>query len=114
MVVEGSSVGIEMGGRATRSRTFSIASLKRSCTQPSDLRPPMKGDFAQMAWEADLDLGGYSTTASRTYTLLDRRRVVSASGLAKLEHRAQAPGWGGIGKLHPAAGGHVSRVVELA
>ena len=40
-----------------------------------------------MAWRADLGLGGHSTRAAPMYTLLDRRRVVSATGVARWEYR---------------------------
>ena len=64
VVLEGLSVVIEMEGRATRSRTVSTASLKPFYTRPSDLRHPMEDEFAQLAWGADLGLGGLSTTAA--------------------------------------------------
>lgn len=88
-MIEGLSVVTEMGGRATRSRTVSTASLKPFYTRPSDLRHPMEYGFAQMTWGAGLGLGGYSATVSLTYTLLDRRRVVSASGVARREYRGR-------------------------
>ena len=89
VVLEGLSVVIEMEGRATRSRTVSTASLKPFYTRPSDLRHPMEDEFAQLAWGADLGLGGLSTTAAPMYTLLDRRRVVSATGVARWEYRGR-------------------------
>ena len=70
VVLEGLSVVIEMEGRATRSRTVSTASLKPFYTRPSDLRHPMEDKFAQLAWGADLELGGLSTTAAPMYLSL--------------------------------------------
>ena len=52
-------------------------------TKPSDLQPPMGGAFVQMAWGSDLGLGGYSTTAAPMYPLLDRKRMVSATGVGR-------------------------------
>ena len=50
-------------GRASgRARTAYTASLKPFYTRPSDLRHPMEDEFAQLAWGADLGLGGLSTT----------------------------------------------------
>ena len=89
MVIEGLSVVIEMEGRMTRSRTVSAALLKPFYTRPFDLRYPMEDEFAQMAWGADLGLGGHSTTAAPMYTLLDRRRVLSATGVARWEYRGR-------------------------
>ena len=40
-----------------------------------------------MAWGVDLGLGGPSTVAAPMYSLLDRRRVVSATGVARWEYR---------------------------
>ena len=89
VVLEGLSVVIEMEGRAVRSRTVSTASLKPFYTRPSDLRHPMEDEFAQLAWGADLGLGEPSTTAAPMYTLLDRRRVVSATGVVRWEYRGR-------------------------
>ena len=60
VVIEGLVVVIEMEGRTTRSRILCAASLKPFYTRPSDLPHPMENEFAQMAWGADLGLGGYS------------------------------------------------------
>lgn len=49
VVIEGLSVVIEMGVRAVRSRTVNTASLKPFYTRPSDRRPPMEDEFAQLA-----------------------------------------------------------------
>ena len=49
----------------------------------------MEDEVGQMAWGADLRLGGHSTTAAPMYTLLDRKRVVSATGVARWEHRGR-------------------------
>ena len=89
VVFEGLSVVIEMEGRATCSRTASTASLKPFYPRPSDFRHPMEDEFAQVAWGADLRLGGHSTTAAPTYTLLDRRWVVRSAGAARWEYRSR-------------------------
>ena len=89
VVIEGLSVVIEMEGRTPRSRTVSTTSLKPFYVRPADLRHPMEDEFAQMAWGADLGLGADSTTAAPMYTLLDRRRVISSSGVARWEYRGR-------------------------
>ena len=86
VVFEGLS-GHRDGG--PRSRTVSTCSLKPFYTRPSDLRHPMEDEFAQMAWGADLGLEQQSPTAAPMYTLLDRRRVVSAKGVARWEYRGR-------------------------
>ena len=88
-MIEGLSVILEVEGRTTRSRTVSDASLKPFYTRPSDLRHAMEDQFAQVAWGADLGLGGHSTTAAPMYTLLDRRRVVGANGVARSDYRGR-------------------------
>ena len=85
-MIEGLSVVIEMEGRTMRSRTVFSASLKPFYTRPSDLRHPTEDEFAQMAWGPDVGFEGQSTTAAPMYTLLDRRRVVSATGAARWEY----------------------------
>lgn len=67
VLFEGLSVDIEMDSRATRYRTAYTASLKPFYTGPSDLRHPMEDEFAQVAWGADLKLGGLSTLHSTRY-----------------------------------------------
>ena len=89
VLIEGLNAVMEMEGRAKRSRTVSTASLKPFYTRPSNLRHPMEDEFAQMAWRANLGLGEHSTIAAPMYTLLDRRRVVSASGVARWEYRGR-------------------------
>ena len=89
VVFEGLSFVIEMEGRATRSRTVSTASLKPFYPTPSDLRRPMKDEFAQVAWGVDLGLEAHSITAAPMYTLLDRRRVVSSAWAARWEYRGR-------------------------
>ena len=89
LLFEGLSVVIEMEDRSTRTRTVSMASLKPLYTTPSDLQQPMEDELAQMAWGADLGLGGHSTTAAPMYTLLARRRVASATGVARWECRGR-------------------------
>lgn len=69
-----------------RFRTVSVASLKPLYKRPSDLRHSMEDEFAQMACGADLGLGGYSTTATPMYTILDTRRAVSSKGMARREY----------------------------
>ena len=49
----------------------------------------MEDEFAQMAWGADSGLEQQSATAAPMYTLLDRRRVVSATGVARWEYRGR-------------------------
>ena len=50
VVIEGLSAVIEMGGRAKRSRTVSIASLKPFYTQPSDLRMSSRIWHGERTW----------------------------------------------------------------
>ena len=89
-VFQGLSVVIEMEGWATRSRTFSTASLKPFYPRSSDLRHPMEDECAHVAWGAGLELEAhFSTTAAPMYTLLDRRRVVSSVGSARWEYRGR-------------------------
>ena len=122
MEIEGLSVVVEIMGSVTRSRTVSAASLKPFYTRPSDVRHPMGDGFAHMTWGADVGLEGYPTPAALMYTLQDRKRVVSATGVASWEYRgrylvgeASGLGLGGgvTGQLHSAVVGYVSLVVEL-
>ena len=48
-----------------------------------------KDEFAHMAWRAYLGLGGHATIAAPGYTLLDKRRTVSASRVARWEYRGR-------------------------
>ena len=87
IVFKGFSAVIEMERRKTRTRTVSMASLKPLCRRPSDLRHPMEDEFAQIAWGTDFGLRGDSAAAAPMYTLMDRRTIVSTSGVARWEYR---------------------------
>lgn len=90
VVIGGPSVVILMEGEATHSRnvsTASTASLKPFYTRPSDFQHPMEDDVEQMAWRADLGSGGHSIKSAPMYTLPDRRRVVSATSIARWGYR---------------------------
>ena len=89
VLIQGFSAVIETESGAKRSNMASTSSLKPLYTRISDLRHSMEDDFEQMASRAELELGEHSTIAAPIYTLLDRRRVVSASGVARWEYRGR-------------------------
>ena len=66
-----------------------MASLQPFFGRSSDLRHPTEDEFAQIAWCVDFGLRGDSVAAAPLYTLMDRRTMVSASGVARWEYRGK-------------------------
>ena len=77
------------GGEKKRSRTVSVASLKPFYRRSSDLRHPIGDEFAQIAWGADLGLKEDSVAAAPMYTEIDRKNMVSKTGIARWECRGR-------------------------
>ena len=89
IVFKGLSAVIEMEGRKTRTRTVSMASLQPFYRHSSDLQHPIEDEFAQIAWGVDFGLRGDSVAAAPMYTPMDRRTIVSASGVARWGYRGK-------------------------
>ena len=66
-----------------------MASLKPFYGRSSVLRHPIEDEFAPIAWGAAFGLRGDSVAAAPMYTLMDRRTMVSASGVARWEYRGK-------------------------
>lgn len=70
------SAVMEMDGRKKRWYTVSVASLKTLFyALASDMRHTIGGEFAQIAWGADLGHKGDSVTAAPMYTMIDGKNV---------------------------------------
>ena len=89
VVFTGLSAVIEMEGRKARTRRVSMASLQLFYRRSSDLRHPIEDELAQIAWGADFGLRGDSVAAAPMHTLMDRRKMVSASGVSRWEYRGK-------------------------
>ena len=87
IVFKGFRAVIEMERRKTRTRTVFMASPKPLYRRPSDMRHSIEDKFAQIALGADFGLRGDSAGAAPMYTLMDRRTIVSTSGVARWEYR---------------------------
>ena len=78
-----------MEGRKQRIRQVPTSLVKPFHVRPPDLRHPMADEFAQYAWQADFGLLAPSITATPLYTLVDRREVVSETGVLRWEYRGR-------------------------
>ena len=87
--VVGLSAAKEMKGRKTRSWTVSVSPLKPFCRRSLDLAHPIRDEFAQITWSANLGLNVDLFVAAPMYTLFDRKQVGSGTGAVCWEYRAR-------------------------
>ena len=78
-----------MEGRSTQTRHVSPGGIKQFHVRSLDLRHPLADEFAQFAWSTDFGLATPSVVAKLFYTLCDRRKVTSATGVPKWEYRGK-------------------------
>ena len=58
-------------------------------TDPKRVPACVDDEFAQFAWTSDLGLKSPSTVANPFYTLVDRRRITSSTGVESWEYRGR-------------------------
>ena len=63
--------------------------MKPFYVRPRELRHRLEDEFAQQAWRADLGQPAEVATEAPLYTLLDRRKVTSATGTEKWEYNGR-------------------------
>ena len=91
IIQPGLSMVVRMQGRGERVRRVSAASVKTFHVRPGELRHRLEDEFAQQAWRADFGLVAEPTSGAPLFTIVDRRKVTSATGTERWEYRGRYP-----------------------